>query len=226
MPGTDIRYGRNEIGLWILITPIFPIFFGAIHAGIALNTNAFISAGAAIASIIAWILSARFLNTVPVDVSPSPGGLSIHALRRWHPYRELDLHAGWPMVRAVLFGQNLNSPKAWLFIRLREPNIVFTLTGETERIRALEEALLSFLPKQDPEAADQLSDTVSGRGFWKGPATLILVCLGAAWTYVTGEGVLTFLGWMKSDKPFPWDLWIALTLFCLGWFSACRAARK
>jgi len=228
MAGSGFHYARTKVVLWAIFGPVLPIVFGAIVLFTALGAGEGVVALVAIPLMVTWILAAARFTSVPVDVSLSPSGLRIRALRGWHPYRELDIDAEWPQIRSVLFGPNEPSaPKSWLLIRLREPTLTFSLAGATEEVRALEESILDAMPEQDDDAAQQLSAFVSGRGFWTSrAATFITLGFAALWAAITGAGAMQMLGWMEADRPFPWLIWLVLTALCFAWLRLFLSARK
>jgi hypothetical protein len=228
MPGTGFSYARINVILWAIFGPAILVVFGATALLTAIGASEWVTAVVAIPLMVAWIIAAFRFSSVPVDVALTQAGLRVRALRGWHPYRELDIDAVWPQVRSVLFGSHDPlGPNAWLLVRLAEPAVAFSLAGKTVDVKALEESILNAMPETDDEAARQLSESVSGRGFWTShAATFITLGFAALWLVITGAGVMQILRRMQPGSPFPWLIWLVFTGLCLAWLRLYLAARK
>jgi hypothetical protein len=154
--------------------------------------------------------------------------LCVRARRRWRPYRELDIAVRWTDVReAIVTHQQESGATAWLLVHLREPPMAFSLGGEVEALRSLEQSMRNFLLEPDDQARRHLAEIVTGAGFWKSRAAAFLtILLGVMWAVLTGAGVMDRFGRPETGNPFPWLVWLVLTLLCAIWLHVYRSARK
>ncbi len=228
MAGSGFHYARTKVILWAIFGPANLIVFGATVLLTVIGAPEWVAAAAGIPLMVAWIMAAVRITSVPVEVSVTQAGLRVRALRGWHPYGELDINAALPHIRSVLFcSHDPLGPKAWLLVRLAGPAAAFSLSGKTEDVKSLQESILNAMPETDDEAARQLSDSVSGRGFWTShAAAFITLGFAALWVAVTGAGVMQMMGLMESERPFPWVIWVVLTTLCFAWLRLYLAARK